>query len=482
MMFYGMIAYTQWVYYILVLGVCCTLTFVITSYWNHKRMYKRPFSKSKAQELKEKEDKMGMSKTPSYLDKVTGVYNMHFFYKEVEQRTKKDVTTPAYLILIDVSKFRYINEIYGFKVANKVLNLIGSSLKYEFKEALIARSMGNVFVLYDETMQTKEELQKRLLLFSRFIEQRAKQICQAPVILYSGVGRYPNEDANIHILYEKAFHALEGAKKTKTKRIGFYQEDVYFKMHEEQVLQMELERALRQGEFFLAYQPIVELQEKRVVAMEALIRWEHPQKGVLLPAAFLDKALQYGLMEKIGAWVIKQALADLAIINKTNPNFVISINVSPEELHNPIFPYFLEKEMRETHVFPQNVYLEITEQSVLLDKVETLQTIDELRKMGVKLALDDFGTGFSNFSQLRQYPVEAFKLDRSFLLDASEEKGYSIIHSLVRLADDLNISVLSEGVEEQCQCEKLQEIGCNYAQGYYFGRPKRIEDFLKEHV
>lgn len=277
-------------------------------------------------------------------------------------------------------------------------------------------------------------------------------------------------------------HLYFGNKRT---RINLFSESRWIKHMQDRNIkkrkQQELITALANQEFFLEFQPIVRLSDKEVVAMEALIRWNHPDKGILYPASFLDDLVKCSLMDKVGQFVIQSAFATFADVLKQKPNFRLTINLSPEEMLVDGFIDFLLNEADKHQIQISHIYLEITETSLLLGDPKIKDIVEMLREKGFHISLDDFGTGFANFSKLHKLPVEGLKMDRSFL-SKEEAKSYIILQIMLKLSNALELLVVTEGVEEEKQFHTLRDMGYKYAQRYYFGRPKLIHEFVQLYI
>lgn len=272
----------------------------------------------------------------------------------------------------------------------------------------------------------------------------------------------------------------------KRKKIVLFSESSWIK-HMQDRNQMkrkkqELTSAFNNQEFFLEFQPIVRLLDKEVVAMEALIRWNHPTKGILYPTSFLEDLVKCSLMDRVGEFVIQSAFNTFADVLKYKPNFRLAINLSPEEMLVDGFLEFIQKEANKHSIQINRIYLEITETSLLLGDPKIKEIVQTLREMGFHISLDDFGTGFANFSKLHKLPVAGLKMDRSFLSKEEEARSYIILKIMLQLSEALKLLVVTEGVEEEKQFRALRDMGYQYAQGYYFGRPKLIEEFVQLYI
>jgi EAL domain-containing protein (putative c-di-GMP-specific phosphodiesterase class I) len=241
----------------------------------------------------------------------------------------------------------------------------------------------------------------------------------------------------------------------------------------------ELHRALERNELELHYQPFVDLHNETFVGMEALVRWQHPTRGLLLPQDFIPLAEDSGLIVPLGAWVLNEACRQTAAWNtlragtgQDEARLNISVNVSAVQLAEPGFPDQVADAIEASGVNPDRLWLEITESALMRDADDAVVVLNALRDLGIHLEIDDFGTGYSSLSYLQRFPVETLKIDRSFVDDLDQRSdNAAIVRAIIGLGDSLAIPIIAEGVERPAQVARLQALGCHLAQGYLFGRP-----------
>jgi EAL domain-containing protein (putative c-di-GMP-specific phosphodiesterase class I) len=247
-------------------------------------------------------------------------------------------------------------------------------------------------------------------------------------------------------------------------------------------LEIELQQALERGEFFLLYQPTFDLQAQRVMGVEALIRWQHPSRGVLAPEMFIPVAEQTGLIVPIGRWVLHEACRQASAWRAAGHRIGVSVNVSAHQLDEDGLEDDVQRVLAESGLDPSALTLEITETTLMADIDAATERLNALKALGVRIAIDDFGTGHSSLAYLRRFPVDALKIDRSFIAGiASSDASAAIIRTLVQLGKTLDIETLAEGIEERAQLEKLQQEQCDQGQGFLFARPldvAGVEAFL----
>ena len=233
----------------------------------------------------------------------------------------------------------------------------------------------------------------------------------------------------------------------------------------------ELRLAMDRNEFEVHYQPIVDLQGEHTVGVEALVRWQHPTRGLLPPAAFLDLAEAMGLLPRLGGWVLEVACRQAAVWQRENPGFELNVNLSATQLGNPDLIDEVRAVLDRTGLPPHLLVLELTETVALTDLAESARVLGGLKTLGVRIALDDFGTGFSSLSHLGALPVDVVKIDRSFVQAMQGNAGASVAEAVLQIARTFNLSPVAEGVEDAVQAARLLELNCGRAQGYHFARP-----------
>jgi EAL domain-containing protein (putative c-di-GMP-specific phosphodiesterase class I) len=268
------------------------------------------------------------------------------------------------------------------------------------------------------------------------------------------------------------------------KRLGKGRYQVFEQaMHEVALERLEVEadlrRACERGELLVHYQPIVSLLTGDTVGVEALVRWQHPERGLLAPDVFVQLAEECGLIEEIGRWILEEACAQTRRWQQEHPRRAllgVSVNLSPRQLRDPRIVDEVKEVLGATGLLPACLTLEITEGAMMHDTDIALRHLDGLKALGVRLAVDDFGTGYSSLSYLQRFPIDVLKIDRSFVqrLDHGPEES-ALARAIVRLAQTLHLVAVAEGVENAEQADLLRQLGCELAQGYYYSRPERAD-------
>jgi EAL domain-containing protein (putative c-di-GMP-specific phosphodiesterase class I) len=271
--------------------------------------------------------------------------------------------------------------------------------------------------------------------------------------------------------------AMYQAKRNNVKKFEIFTPEMGEKVNTRLELETELRQALEFDEFELFYQPIIRIDNKKIESFEALIRWNQPNRGFVLPTEFIPIAEETGLIIPIGRWVIKEACRQIADWKKIVPadNFIkINVNLSTRQFSDPGLCEMLEQSLQENKIEGKNLVLEITESAIIEDRETVISTLQRLRALGVQVHIDDFGTGYSSLSYLNTLPIDALKIDRSFvnqICDQDESNGVEIIQTIISLGKELGLKVIAEGVETQNELDVLTRMDCEFIQGYLISKP-----------
>jgi EAL domain-containing protein (putative c-di-GMP-specific phosphodiesterase class I) len=296
-----------------------------------------------------------------------------------------------------------------------------------------------------------------------------------------GVSTYPADGSDANTLMNKADTAMYEAKEHGGNNYQFFQPDMQERLEERHALELGLRYALGRNEFVLHYQPKLNLETGQVTGVEALIRWQHPQLGMIYPSQFVPIAEECGLILSIGRWVLLEACKQSRAWSDLGLGVVpMAVNVSAAEFGNKDFLSGVRAVLIATGVEPANLELELTESVLMLDAESTVNTLVALKAMGVQLAIDDFGTGYSSFTYLRRFPVDVLKLHQSFVQEITENHRESpLLSAMINVGKSLKHRVVAEGIETRAQLEFLQSQGCNEGQGYFFSHPVMAEEAWK---
>jgi diguanylate cyclase (GGDEF)-like protein len=420
-------------------------------------------------------------------DGLTGLPNRALVLDRIEQllaryRRKPDGIAAA--LFVDIDGFKRINDTYGHAAGDHVLTVVGDRLKQIVREEdTVGRLGGDEFVVVLESTTPDAPAG---LVAARVIDGLRRPIMlpdtDNTVTISASVGVAVGQRDSADDLLGDADFALYEAKRLGKDRYVLFEERMHIAAQDRIELEADLSQALEQGQFFLVYQPIFDLRTRNVLGVEALIRWLHPTHGIINPDAFIPIAEETGLIAPIGRWVLHEACGQLAVWQKAGHAVGVSVNVSAYQLDRDGLTEDVAHALADSGIDPTLLTLEITESALMHDVPAAARRLGELKTLGVRLAIDDFGTGYSSLAYLRQFPVDALKIDRSFISNlATSEEATAIIQTLVQLGKTLQIDTLAEGIEDSDQLEHLQRADCDQGQGFLFARPlsaTAIQEFL----
>lgn len=414
-------------------------------------------------------------------DELTGLPNRRLFEQQLVKAIsdqQQDGQSAAVLFL-DIDRFKLVNDSQGHDVGDLLLRSVADRLREAVKHAgIVARLGGDEFSVLLTGGISRDEAQAIAARINRELDipfsLRGKDVHITASI---GIALFPEDGDSLISLMKNADTAMYSAKENGKNTYNFYDLSMNDSLFERVQLENELRKALDRGEFFLVYQPQVELATGKVVGVEALIRWQHSSKGLISPAEFIPLAEETGMIVPIGEWALRTActLARRWSQSEVGP-LRMSVNLSSRQFVSPDFAESVERVVRETGMSPELLDLEITE-SMTMDVNRSIETLRQLKTLGVSISIDDFGTGYSSLSYLKSFPVDRLKIDQSFVRQMhSETKDRSIVATIISLAHNLNLQVVAEGVETESQSEFLAQQGCDEMQGYYISKPLKAFD------
>ncbi|HYI12393.1 MAG TPA: EAL domain-containing protein [Thermoanaerobaculia bacterium] len=418
----------------------------------------------------------------AYHDALTGLANRRLFQEHLSlalalaQRRKSLVA----VLFLDLDHFKVVNDSLGHTVGDELLREVARRLKSAVREGdTVARVGGDEFTIVLQELPRRdgadEVARKVLRTLAEPMEISGNRLYVTTSI---GVTLFPDDGDDAEALLKNADTAMYRAKADGRNTYHLATRELSRSTHERMTLESGLHRALESGEFELLYQPQVETDDMNIVGMEALLRWNHPDRGVIAPEQFIAVAEERGLILPIGEWVIRKAchgarrFHDLGV-----PHFRVSVNLSARQFRDPSLLSIVESAIAEARIDPHTLELEITETVAMEDVALTMSTLAQLRKRGVTIAIDDFGTGHSSLSYLKRFPIDALKIDRGFVFDLPDGfEDAAIVSSIIQLANGLGLRVVAEGVETREQLDFLRESGCREVQGFYFSYPVALEE------
>lgn len=412
-------------------------------------------------------------------DTLTGLANRTRLQEFLDGKLKADPTSdqPLVMLFVNLARFKPINDLLGYAAGDQVLNEVSNRLAECVRNGdLVARIGGDEFVLllsHVGSQSNVESLCQRLL---DFIERPITIDDQLSYVSASiGIALAPNDALEANELLRYADLALHEAKAAGRGTWRFYSGEMNTRIIERHRLEADLRSAIDNGELRLRFQPRYRLADGQMVGAEALVRWQHPQQGLISPDTFIPIAEQTGLIIPLGHWVLSTACRHAT---QWPEHLFVSINLSPREFNDGTLVERLKNVLMDSHIGPSRVELEITESVMLDDANGALEQMYALKALGVRLSMDDFGTGYSSLSYLRTYPFDGLKIDRSFLnrLEGNEEDK-AIILAIVGLGRALSLTVTAEGIETPEHLAMLRSISCDEGQGYFLSKPLDIEEF-----
>jgi diguanylate cyclase (GGDEF)-like protein len=413
-------------------------------------------------------------------DEVTGIPNRELLRLELDHtlRTARRTGISAAVLYIGLIGFDKVTGSFGRACAEQVLRFAAERLCSAMRPSdMCARGRGDDFVVLFEPVIGREDALHR---GRRILEvlSRPYSIEGQELLLNASAGAavHPYDGQDADELMRNAHTAMSFAREAGAGEVVPYVPELRAQSLERLTMEFDLQRALSAAEFELHYQPIVNVNERRIDAFEALLRWRHPRLGLLDPAAFIDIAESTGAIEALGTWVLETACDQTRRWQAQGFDVGISVNVSMRQFRGDLFKV-VESVLSATHLPARSLELELTESVILTDRPAAVAALSSLKGLGVRVAIDDFGTGYSSFSYLRSFPLDAVKIDRSFVTDiTSKSFDEAIARAIILLGRSLGIAVIAEGVEDAGQVSALHNLGCNVMQGYFFGRPRPADE------
>lgn len=415
----------------------------------------------------------------AYYDELTGISNKNLFKIAAENLIQQGHTQYAYVIL-DVNKFKVINDILGYVYGDLLLKYIANILCEEFcSDETAARYSGDVFHILCK-FGSRNALEERLeALAARIADFAFIHTVDCHISVCFGVYVIENLDSKIESMGDKAGFALKKVKENYSNAVYFFNDTIRNLIIEEQEIETDMQLAMENQEFKVYLQPKFALATEQIESAEALVRWVHPKKGFMPPDRFIPVFEKNGFVTKMDFYVLDQVCQHLrAWMDMGREPMVISVNQSRLHLHNPNYLFEIMKVLGRHEISPKWIELEITESAFFEDTAKMIEILNSLHELEFKISMDDFGSGYSSLNMLQDIAVDVLKIDKKFFNDSSNsERGKKIVDNIISMASDLNIIVVAEGVETKEQVEFLKETNCHLVQGYYYARPMPMEEF-----
>ena len=438
----------------------------------------------------------------AFFDAITGLPNRKLFVEHLNHALAlaKRSQRPAAVLFIDLDRFKLVNESYGHHTGDALLKQVAERFDDCLRRCdVIARDLqnnapvgestgalarlgGDEFVVLLTNMQRAENaatVAQRLLsaLADPFTIEDIKMYVTASI----GISTYPNDADDAAALLKQAGTAADAAKRESRSGFRFFTAGMQAQAVWRLGIEARLRRGIERGEFILHYQPLLDASDERLVGLEALVRWNEPERGLVSPAEFIPIAEETGLIVALGEWVLAAACRDLRRLHEhTSDTPFMSVNLSAAQLRHPGLLAMVRGAISQTGIAPEHLELELTESMLMGNTQQSLALLHELRDIGLGLAIDDFGTGYSSLSYLKQLPIQVLKIDRCFVNDiVTNASDAAIVGGTTQLAHSLGLTVVAEGVEHRDQRDRLREYGCDRLQGFYYSRPLAFPAILE---
>ncbi|MGB3622630.1 MAG: EAL domain-containing protein [Ketobacter sp.] len=420
-------------------------------------------------------------------DPLTKLANRYLFRNRLEKALKHSERekTKLALLFLDIDHFKKINDTMGHDQGDDLLKAIAHRLRFCTRPGdTVARMGGDEFTVLVPEIHHEHEADA--------IARKVLDVLKVPIRLTGmeviittsiGISIGLSDAIDANTLMKNADLAMYRAKAKGRDNYQFFSDEMNIELTRQLAMEGELRQALQRNEFELYYQPQIDLTTNQLVGYEALIRWNHPEKGLVPPGEFIPVAEDSGLILPMGEWVLKTACEHIKLFNSTGllpAHGHVAVNLSPRQFHDPNLVTVIRDLVTTADIPSQQLEIEITE-SLLMDNVEsTIRTLEMLKDLGIILAIDDFGTGYSSLNYLKRLPIHVLKVDRSFVMDIPHDKDdVEITAAVIAMAHKLGLKVVAEGVEQLLQADFLKENSCDYAQGYYYGKPMSVDDLYK---
>ena len=422
----------------------------------------------------------------SYHDQLTGLWNRRAMKEHFSEDSTYALKSNERLsfIHLGLDRFKLINESIGHNGADEILKMVAERLKIICPgSARLYRNGGDEFIvsLQNHSVSKTESFARKLLSdFGKpFYFNHQEYFISASI----GISVYPEDGKTLEDLIRKSEQALVFVKDRGRTHYRFYQKEMNTAFPDEALMESHLRRAIELDELAVHYQPQVDLKTGKISSFEALLRWNNRKFGFVSPAKFIPIAEASGLIHGIGEWVLDQVCSQLKEWqDKQFKPVRIAVNISPKQFQMESFSWMLRSKINDYGITPCSLEVEITE-SALTNITETLETLNELKIIGVYISVDDFGTGYSSLSYLKQYPIDIIKIDRSFIKDLeSDIRNEAIVKTIINLAHNLGMTVVAEGVEKNKQASILLEANCQKAQGFLYSQAVPVEEILEKYI
>ncbi len=413
----------------------------------------------------------------AYRDNLTGLPNRLLFADRLEQavmRSERSRTSMA-LMLVDIDDFKLVNDSFGHDAGDKLIKAVGDLISKSLRRAdTIARLGGDEFAVIIEGIDGPEDAISIADNLTTILEHNVRLDDQETYTSASiGIAVYPGDGKDARTLLKNADTAMFRAKENGRHCFQFYKPEMSVSAMERLDLENSLKAAFENDEFLIHYQPIIDIHKNEVVGVEALLRWQHPDKGMIQPSDFVNVVEDCGLIVALGEWLIFSVCKQIKVWHDAGlKNQNVSINLASRQFKEQDLVTLFTQAIAENDLDGSSLSVEVTERTLIDNVGEVESTLKKLRSMGMKISLDDFGTGYASLAYLREFPVDVVKIDRSFVTGIPDnEEDSTIVNAIAGLTRGLKLDLHAEGVENERQLNVLKSIGCQYGQGFYWSKP-----------
>jgi len=407
-------------------------------------------------------------------DALTKLPSRTFLLQELKRRLQAGESSLA-IVYLDCDQFKLVNGSFGHAVGNQLLIAIAQRLQQHLRpNDVLARMGGDEFCFLLNQIEEETTLEPFLQeILQSFTQPFVVANCEIFITVCMGIALGKYSDRKADELLQDADTAMYQAKLRGKDSHQIFDRQMHLTMFNRLILENDLQRALEQQEFILYYQPIMELQTQKLVGFEALVRWQHPERGMVSPVEFIPSMETSGLIVPVGMLVFKQACQQLRAWQQQGwTELTMSINLSVRQFSCATLLADIDRILAETKANPANIKLEITESAIMDNAEAAIALTKDLRSRQIQISIDDFGTGYSSLGYLHRFPVDNLKIDRSFVSQIqTENRNYHVVDTIIALSNQLGLAVIAEGIETKEQLEWLQNVGCQYGQGYLFNKP-----------
>ena len=419
----------------------------------------------------------------AYRDTLTDLPNRLLFADRLEQaviRSERSRTSMA-LMLVDIDDFKLVNDSFGHDAGDKLIKAVGTLISRSLRRAdTIARLGGDEFAVIIEGIDSPEDAISIADNLTTILEHNVRLDDQETYTSASiGIAVYPDDGKDARTLLKNADTAMFRAKESGRHCFQFYKPEMSVSAMERLELENSLKAAFENDEFMIHYQPVIDIQKNEIVSAEALLRWQHPDKGMIQPTDFVSVIEDSGLIIALGEWVIYSACKQIRVWEDAGlKDQHVSINLAPRQFKEQDLVAIFSQAISENNIEGSALSVEITERTLIDNIGEVESTLKKLRGLGIKVMLDDFGTGYASLAYLKEFPVDIVKIDRTFVTGIPDNhEDSAIVDAIAGLTRGLKLELLAEGVENERQLDVLKGLGCQYGQGYYWSKALPGDEF-----